>query len=102
MRTTDDLILDLLSTGRRATHVEVAEIVAHVGQAPFATRLSHVPTSVRKQLHEAGVNLPAGKIRAIDWHLLKRVYLDEQWPGGTTEAEFVADLHQAVSHTQVH
>jgi hypothetical protein len=33
----DALILDLIATGRRATPEEVADIVAHVAQAPFAT-----------------------------------------------------------------
>jgi len=100
MAATDDLILNLIETGRQASAEEVAAIVAHVAQAPFASYLAHVPSPVRMGLAQVGITLPFGKVRTVEWHLLKRIYLDQQWPVGTTEAAFVADLHQALLHAQ--
>jgi hypothetical protein len=96
----DDLILNLLETGRQAAAEEVAAIIAHVAQAPFASYLAHVPPAVRVGLAQVGITLPAGKVPAVEWHLLKRIYLDQQWPIGTTEAAFIGDLHQALLHGQ--
>jgi hypothetical protein len=101
MPVADDIILDLIATGRQATPAELATIIGHVSRVPFSTRLSRVPLKVRTGLAQLGIVLPAGKIRSIEWHLLERIYLDEQWPVGTTEVQFVADLHQAVLHAQV-
>jgi len=41
--TADDIILELIATGRQATSDEVDAIIAHVAQAPFATYLARVP-----------------------------------------------------------
>jgi hypothetical protein len=56
---------------------------------------------VRKQLNQLGIALPVGKVRSIEWHLLSRIHIDGQWPVGTTEDQFIDDLHQAVLHPQV-
>ena len=98
MMAIDALILTLIETGRRASVEEVALLVAHVAQAPFASYPSQVPPLVRVGLQQAGITLPSGKVRSVEWHLLKRIYLDQQWPIGTTEAEFIADLHRAILH----
>ena len=98
MAQVDELILEFIDTGRQASADELEVIVAHVAQAPFASYRSHVPSSVRIDLQRIGVPLAPGKVRTVAWHLLKRVYLDQQWPVGTTEVDFVQDLHQAVSH----
>jgi hypothetical protein len=100
MTAIDGLILQLIETGQRASVEEVALLVAHVSQAPFASYPSHVPPLVRLGLQQAGIALPSGKVRSVEWHLLKRIYLDQQWPVGTTEAEFIADLHQAIVHAR--
>ncbi len=98
MTAIDGLILNLIKTGRRASVGEVTLLVAHVAQAPFASYPSQVPPLVRVGLQQAGITLPSGKVRSVEWHLLKRIYLDQQWPIGTTEAEFIADLHRAILH----
>jgi len=100
MTAVDDLILQLIETGRQASAEEVAAMVGHVAQAPFASYLAHVPSPVRIGLAQVGIILPTGKVRAVEWHLLKRIYLDQQWPIGTTEAEFVADLHRTLLQVQ--
>lgn len=38
---------------------------------------------------------------SVEWHLLERVYLDQQWPPGTTVAQYVDDLHRAILHPDV-
>jgi len=101
MTQADELILNLIDTGYQATASELAMIVAYVAQASFAGYRSHVPTPVRMGLQKLGVTLAAGKVRTVEWHLLKRIYLDQQWPVGTTEGEFVKDLQQAVLNPQV-
>lgn len=98
---TNHLILDLITTTRRATPAELGQIIAHVSQAPFASYLSRVPKKMRRDLKARGIILPAGKMRSVEWHLLKRIHIEEQWPIGTTEAQFIADLHQAILHPQV-
>lgn len=100
MTQVDELILNLINTGRQALVEELAMIVAHVAQASFAGYRSHVPNPIRKDLQKLGVTLTPGKVRAVEWHLLKRVHLDQQWPVGTTEDDFIADLHQALLHPQ--
>lgn len=80
MTAVDDLILKLIDTGRQASAEEVSAIVAHVAQAPFASYLAHVPSPVRSGLAQVGITLPPGKVRAVEWHLLKRIYLDQRFP----------------------
>lgn len=100
MPAVNDLILDLIATARQATPEEVADIVAHVAQAPFATYLARVPNKLRRLLAKRGMTLPA-KLPSLEIHLLKRVHDERQWPIGTTADQYVADLHQAVSHPDV-
>jgi hypothetical protein len=97
--TADNIILELIATARQATPDEVEAITAHAAQAPFATYLSHVPTRVREGLIQHGVSCPA-RAPSIEWHLLERVCLDQQWPPGTTATQYVHDLHQAVVHPE--
>lgn len=97
----DALILDLVATGRYATPDEVAALVAHVARARFTSRLVKPPSKDRISLAQVGIILPPGKTRSIEWHLLKRIYIDNQWPIGTSETQFEADLHQAILHPQV-
>jgi hypothetical protein len=40
---TDTLIIELIESGQRATDEEVSQIMAHVAQAPFASRLVRPP-----------------------------------------------------------
>lgn len=101
MTTVDTLILDLINSGRQATPDEVTAIIAHVAQAPFATYLSRVPVKIRTGLAKIGKPISVFKMRNVEWHLLQRIYLDEQWPRGTTEEGYVADLQKAVLHPHV-
>lgn len=99
MGAVDDLILKLIETGRQASTEEVAAIIAHVAQAPFATYLSRTPAELRELLAQKGVSLTA-RHSSLERHLFKRVYEEQQWPVGTTAEEYVRDLQKAVVHPQ--
>lgn len=100
MTAIDDLILKLIETGRQASAEEVAAIIAHVARAPFATYLAKVPNQLRRLLIEKGVELPV-RLSSLAVHWLKRVVEEEQWPTGTTDVQYVADLQKAILHPHV-
>ena len=100
MSQVDELILNLVDSGRQASVSELATIVGHVAQAPFAVYLAKVPNQLRQLLSGQGIQLPS-KLSSLEIHLLKRVNEEEQWPKGTTAAQYVAALHQAISHSDV-
>ena len=100
MTTVDDLIQELVATSRLGTVGEVDSIIAHVGQAPFAAYLARVPKELRTLLESQGIQVLV-KLPSVEWHLLKRVYDEQQWPVGTTVEGYVDDLHRAVQHPDV-
>lgn len=95
----DALIIELTESGRRATDDELAQIVAHVAQAPFARRLIRPPRWWREALAQCGIVVPT-RVPAGEFHLLRRVYLDQQWPPGTTLEAYVGDLRQVIQHPE--
>ena len=100
MLTVDDLILDLIEHRRLATSDELAVIVAHVAQAPYATYISRVPVKLRQVLAAQGIIVPI-RLSSLQRHLYKRVYDEQQWPINTTAGQYINDLHQAVTHPYV-
>jgi len=100
MLTVDALLLELIETGRQASPEELATIIAHVAQAPFATYLSRVPVGLRHLLGQRGIIVP-GRLSSLQRHLFKRIYDEEQWLVGTTADQYIADLHQAILHADV-
>lgn len=90
------LVIALIDTGRFATLQEVEDIITHVAQASFSTRLLKINQSFRQDLATSGIELPDEYLSSLEIHLLKRIYVEQQWPLGTTVAQYVADLHQAV------
>ncbi len=90
------LILTLCQSGRLATNDELQQMVAHVAQAPFSTRLLKVQQTFYQQLAAVGVDIKTPQLPSVEIHLLKRIYLEQQWPVSTTVAQYVDDLHQAV------
>lgn len=96
----DGLILKLIESGRRAAVEEVALLVAHVSQAPFATYLSRVPANLRQLLARKGVIVPT-RLSSVERHLFKRIYDEQQWPIGTTAEAYTRDLQKAVAHLNV-
>lgn len=96
----DTIIIDLVSTGRQASDGELRSLIAHVAQTPFATYLSKVPGRVRRPLTQLGQRIPP-RMPSVEWHLLERVYVDQQWPVGTTVLQYLTDLHNAVQHPAI-
>jgi hypothetical protein len=95
----DALIVDLIEFDRQATDDEIAQITTHIVGAPFALRMIRPPRWFCNELARRGIELPA-QISAGEFHLLRRVFLDEQWPPGTTLEDYVSDLWQAVQHPE--
>ena len=94
----DALIIELIESGRQATNEELSQIVAHVAQAPFASRLVRVSPGLWDEFAVALGKPVARRLPSIELHLLKRIYLEQQWPVGTTAKQYVTDPHLAVRH----
>lgn len=90
------LVIALIDTGRFATLQEVEDIVNHVAQASFSARLLKVNQRFRQDLANSGIQLTNVYLSSLEIHLLKRIYIEQQWPIGTTVAQYLADLQQAV------
>lgn len=101
MNHVDQLILTLISINRRATDGELQALLTHVAQAPFSRRPLKINHWLRQELEARGLRVPFEKLPSVEIHLLKRIYLDRQWPPGTPVDQFIADLHQAVQHPDV-
>jgi hypothetical protein len=89
------LILSLIAAGRQATDDELQCIVAHIACAPFSTRMVCTTRWLREQLAQQDI-IVESQVPSVQVHLLKRVYIERQWPVGTTTENYLNDLHQAV------
>jgi hypothetical protein len=100
MTSADQIIHDLVATQRQATTDEIVTILISVAQASFATYLARVPNALRRLLVRRGIDV-APKLSSLEWHLLKRIYVERQWPEDTTAAMYESDLRRAVQHPEV-
>src|SRR3990172_1768940 len=94
------IIKALIEGKKRATESEVREIIARVGDAPFAVRLVSVPDRLKDVVysgHRFGAKAPSNLV-----HLAKRVILEKQWKLGTTLDEYEQDLRSAIRHEYAH
>ena len=95
----DALIRELIRARRDATTREIEEIIERVATAPFNPGRERVPTAERGLVYRGRI------IRrdedSLFRHLVKRVLLDRQWPVGTTEDQYLADLRGAVRASSV-
>lgn len=96
----NEIIFELCATGRKATKTELITIITHVAQAPFATYVTRVPEKLREALAVYGIQAP-NKQSSLEQHLLKRIYVEKQWPIGASVERYVTDLHQAILHPSV-
>jgi len=97
----DALILSLIAAERQASEDELRRIRAHVAMAPFASRLVRVTRWLRERLAQRDIALTESRLPSVEVHLLKRIYVERQWPVGTTTSDYLADLHHAVQHPDV-
>jgi hypothetical protein len=89
----DQLIRTLIG-GRAATPDDVAQIIARMATAPFDSE------TVRVRVADRGISyrgLTRGaRAASLDYHLIKRVMVDQQWVTRTTTRQYLADLRRAV------
>jgi hypothetical protein len=90
----DQLIRELIRTERAASPDEIAQIVERIATAPFTSRLVRVPSRERGVEYQGHVL--AARMPSLDYHLIKRVAIEEQWAWGTTLARYLSDLERAV------
>ena len=90
----DALIRELIATRRAATSAEIAAIIARLASAPFDERPTRVSIAERGMAY-LGHTLGARE-DSLQYHLTKRVILEEQWAVGTTTASYLADLRRAI------
>ncbi len=92
----DQLIRELIQTGRTATEEEIAQIIERMQAAPFNTAIVRVQVRERSATYQ-GQTLGAQE-DALTFHLIKRVVIERQWTPGTTAEQYVEDLRRAISH----
>jgi hypothetical protein len=94
----DRLIRQVVARRRTASAAEVAAIVERLATADFNRNLVKVPTAMRG-LNYLGKEL-GERADALIYHLTKRVVEEKQWADGTTIADYLRDLREAVHDSQ--
>lgn len=90
----DELIIELhANPDRVASEAEIREIREHLAAANFLEDIRVPPSS--RGLTASGYTLGA-RTSSLVHHLVWRVALDEQWGGGTTPEQYLADLRAAI------
>ena len=97
---TDQLIRDLIDTGRQATPDEITRIIERMAMAPFEPRVRSVSPEDQGIAYQG--HILGERESSLSYHLVKRVIADEQWAHGTTADEYVADLRRAVRAPSAH
>jgi hypothetical protein len=90
----DQLIRELLASGRRPTDSEIQLVIERIATAPFNDR--EIPVDADLVGRDYLGQLIPSRAEASFAHLWKRVLVDEQWAGGTTVEEYLADLRASV------
>jgi hypothetical protein len=89
----DQLIRELVTSGRPATADEVQQILDRLATAPFDPRV--LPVRPRHQSLAYQGRTLGSHAPALFLHLTLRVVEDQQWALGTTESEYLTDLRSA-------
>jgi hypothetical protein len=92
----DQLIRELIVTNRAVTSIEIDAIIARMATAPFDARVLPLPRRYHGMSYLERIIDP--REPALFGHLVQRVIGDGQWPRGTSEAAYLADLRAAVRH----
>jgi hypothetical protein len=96
----DALITQLITQHKTTTSAQLAQIVAHVATAPFASDLLEADESLWGGFWHFDVIGPGYSLPAVELALLRAVRLDRNWPEDTTVDQFLTDLRQAILHPQ--
>ncbi len=98
----DRLIFELVVTGRKASHSEIKQIIAHIAQASFSRHAIKIDRRLIGRVYLGQVLEPTTKLPSIETHLLKRIYVEQQWNEGTSLEKYISDLRHAVKHPASH
>jgi hypothetical protein len=90
----DQLIRELLTSGRYPTADELRLVIERIGTAPFNERELPVDVDLVGREYLGQRILTRAEANLV--HLWKRVLVDEQWAYGTTLDEYLADLWASV------
>lgn len=90
------LIGEIIQFRRAATTEEVDRIIEHIANVPFSDQVVRVPMAYQNQTY-FGRNIGT-RTDSLTAHLLKRVFINEQWRIGTTPEELLADIKAAALH----
>ena len=93
----DQLIRELVRTGREAMPEEIEQVVERMATAPFDPRVRSVGQQHRGLVYQGyalGEREPS-----LFYHLVKRVSVEAQWAAETTADEYLADLRRAIRAT---
>lgn len=88
----DDLIRTIISTRRRPTDDEIAQIAERIASAPFQTTIVRVPHYLRVPFQGRTLGSREPSLLA---HLIKRTHGEGQWHETATLDEYLADLRRA-------
>jgi hypothetical protein len=92
-----NLVNKLISQATKAAPQQLDWLVAQVGSAPFAEDLLEVDEPLWGGFWQGDVIAPGYSLPAVELALLRAIRLDRTWPEGTSVAQFLADLRQAIS-----
>ena len=93
------LIREFLDPLRVPTDREIGKILNHVAKAPFRSGRIRVDEDLLVAVF-SGRTLDKRE-PSLTVHLAKRVVVEEQWAIGTTEEQYVADLHSIVDDAEL-
>lgn len=88
------LIRELVASGRTASPEDVARIRTLMATAPFDPSI--VPVRTRYRGLSYGAIVLGRRALSLDFHMVKRTVVDEQWRMGITEGEYLDDLRAAI------
>lgn len=95
----DELIRELVRSGRPATDDEIQRLIERIATVPFEPRDLRVRVRHRGIQYEGHVL--AARSPSLIYHVVKRVLVEEQWADGTTPEEYLGDLRRAVHSPSV-
>jgi hypothetical protein len=90
-------VSELITQAKRAAPEQLDWLVEQVGSAPFAEDLLEVDEPLWGGFWQGDVIAPGYSLPAVELALLRAIRLDRRWPEETSVAQFLADLHQALS-----
>ena len=95
-----DLIEDIVASARHALTEELGDIVQWAATLSFSDRLVRPDPLLIGRTYRGSAITTEMRLPSVEAHLLKRIHVEKQWPPETTTAQYVADLHKAIQHSE--